>query len=244
MARPQPDRVAEPVVQRLRIRYAKRGRLRFSSHRDFQRAFERAVRRAGIPVAYSAGFSPHPRISYTNAAPTGIGSEAEYLEMALTRAVDLASVQAALDAALPPDLDIVDVIEARSSDFADRMEASVWRIELPGATAEVAQDAVSLLLAAEVAEVSRLTKQGIRTFDVRSAVLRLTVESRSEDNCAILRLVVRHTTPAVRPDDVLQALASVGSLTLATPPRVTRCSQGPLTADASDVSDPFAPDRV
>ena len=50
-----------PTVQRLRVHYAKRGRLRFSSHRDFQRAFERALRRAAVPMAYSAGFSPHPQ---------------------------------------------------------------------------------------------------------------------------------------------------------------------------------------
>lgn len=244
MARPQPDRVAEPVVQRLRIRYAKRGRLRFSSHRDFQRAFERAVRRAGVPVAFSAGFSPHPRISYANAAPTGIGSEAEYLEIALTRPCDVGQVQRVLDKALPADLDIVEVIEARSPDFAERLEASVWRMECFDVDPVVAQTAVDVLLASEIAEVSRLTKQGMRTFDVRHAVLDLVVESSSAPDCAILRLVVRHTTPAVRPDDVLQALGSVGSLALVTPARVTRCSQGPLTADARDVSDPFAPDRV
>ncbi len=244
MARPQPDRVAEPVVQRLRIRYAKRGRLRFSSHRDFQRAFERAVRRAGVPVAFSAGFSPHPRISYANAAPTGIGSEAEYLEIALTRPCDVGNVQRVLDRALPPDLDIVEVVEARTPDFAERLEASVWRIECFDIDSHVIAAAVDALLRADAVEVSRLTKQGIRTFDVRHAVLDLALESSSQPNCAILRLVVRHTTPAVRPDDVLQALASVGSLTMETPARVTRCSQGPLTADTRDVSDPFAPDRV
>ena len=70
-----------PVVQRLRLRYAKRGRLRFISHRDFARALERALRRADAPVAFSAGFSPHPKISYVGAAPTGAASEAEYLEV-------------------------------------------------------------------------------------------------------------------------------------------------------------------
>ena len=72
--------------QRLRLRYAKRGRLRFSSHRDFQRAFERALRRAGVPMAYSQGFNPHPRVSYANSAPTGTASEAEYVEIAVTAA--------------------------------------------------------------------------------------------------------------------------------------------------------------
>ena len=70
------------------MRYAKRGRLRFTSHRDFSRAFERAVFRARVPMAYSSGFNPHPRISYAGAAPTGSASEAEYLEIALADVVD------------------------------------------------------------------------------------------------------------------------------------------------------------
>src|SRR3954453_17708319 len=77
-----------PGVQRLRIRYAKRGRLRFTSHRDFARAFERALRRATVPMGYSAGFSPHPKISYVGAAPTGVASEAEYLEIGLAEERD------------------------------------------------------------------------------------------------------------------------------------------------------------
>ena len=68
-------------MQRLRVRYAKRGRLRFTSHRDFSRAFERALVRSSVPMAYSSGFNPHPRISYAGAAPTGSESEAEYLEI-------------------------------------------------------------------------------------------------------------------------------------------------------------------
>ena len=94
--REQPEQQAPPV-QRLRIRYAKRGRLRFTSHRDFSRAFERAVFRARIPMAYSSGFNPHPRISYAGAAPTGSASEAEYLEIALAQVVDPADVHAELE---------------------------------------------------------------------------------------------------------------------------------------------------
>src|SRR5213079_1779250 len=90
-----------PVVQRIRIRYAKRGRLRFSSHRDFARAFERSLRRAEIPMAYSAGFHPHPKISYVGAAPTGVGSEAEYLEIALAEERDPGLLRAELDGVLP-----------------------------------------------------------------------------------------------------------------------------------------------
>ena len=130
-SRRPPERDIAPVAQRIRLRYARLGRLRFSSHRDFQRALERAIRRAGLPIAYSAGFSPHPKISYANSAPTGAASEAEYVEIGLTEERDPDAVRRELDAALPPGLDIVDAVVARTSDFASRLEASRWRIELP-----------------------------------------------------------------------------------------------------------------
>ena len=133
--RTQPEQHAPPV-QRLRIKYAKRGRARFTSHRDFGRAFERALRRAGVPMAYSSGFSPHPRISYANAAPTGAASEAEYLEIGLAAACDPAAVQAALDAALPPGLDIVEVVVAPPGALADRLTGSRWQAALVGVSAD------------------------------------------------------------------------------------------------------------
>src|SRR3954447_15560769 len=137
----------EPAVQRLRLRYAKRGRLRFSSHRDFQRSLERALRRVEVPMAYSAGFSPHPRISYAGAAPTGAASEAEYVEIAVTARCDPDRLRTALDAALPPGLDVVEVVEARTPGFAERLEASVWRVELPGVDPAAARSALAAFLA-------------------------------------------------------------------------------------------------
>ena len=117
-------------MQRLRVRYAKRGRLRFTSHRDFSRAFERAVFRARIPMAYSSGFNPHPRMSYAGAAPTGSASEAEYLEIALAEVLVPAEVHALLDEALPAGLDILEVVESPGGSLADRLEASRWRIDV------------------------------------------------------------------------------------------------------------------
>ena len=112
MARQARQRVPEgpapdPAVQKLRIRYTKRGRLRFTSSRDFQRALERALRRADVPMAFSAGFHPHPKISYANAAATGTASEAEYFEISVTQRVDVESVREALDEALPEGIDIL-----------------------------------------------------------------------------------------------------------------------------------------
>ena len=66
--------------------------------------------RARVPMAYSSGFNPHPRISYAGAAPTGSASEAEYLELALAQVVDPADIHASLAEALPDGLDVVEVV--------------------------------------------------------------------------------------------------------------------------------------
>ncbi|MGH8877832.1 MAG: TIGR03936 family radical SAM-associated protein [Stackebrandtia sp.] len=241
----QPEQ-QEPVVQRLRVRYTKRGRLRFTSHRDFARALERALRRAGVAIAYSSGFHPHPRVSYQSAAPTGVASEAEYTELALRRATDPAEVARNLDAALPPGLDILEVVEAHTGGFADRLEASRWRIELSDISPADVDAAVAAFLAAEEVTVTRLTKKGNRAFDARSAVVSAKTEPVAEEAspmCAILELVVRQVTPAVRPDDVLSGLSLVANLELPVPPRVTRLAQGPLT-ESGDIADPLHADRV
>ncbi|SDO09770.1 TIGR03936 family radical SAM-associated protein [Actinacidiphila guanduensis] len=254
-------------MQRIRLRYTKRGRLRFTSHRDFQRAFERALRRAGVPMAYSAGFTPHPKVSYANAAPTGVASEAEYLEIALAAARDIEPLRAMLDASLPPGLDVIDAVEARTSGLAERLEASVWQLRLDGVTPQEAKDAAAAFLAAESVEVQRSTKNGTRTFDCRAAVTRLEVVDPQESGaahplvdrhtehteqgadgpqdgaCAILRLVVRHLTPAVRPDDVLSGLRAAAGLAPPVPAAVTRLAQGPLDEESGTVTDPLAPDR-
>jgi radical SAM-linked protein len=221
-------------VQRLRIRYAKRGRLRFTSHRDFARAFERALRRAAIPMAYSAGFSPHPKVSYAGAAPTGVASEAEYLEIALAEQREPDDVRAALDSALPPGLDVLEVVEAVPPPLADRIEASHWRIELPEVSAGDARRAVSDFLALDRAPVEKTTKDGRRTVDTRPPVLEIRVSDAEETDtsprCAILDLVVRHVQPTVRPDDVLTALRQAAALTTPVTPMVTRLAQGLLDA--------------
>ncbi len=236
-----PGREIVPAVQKLRIQHAKRDRLRFTSHRDFQRAFERALKRAGVPMAYSAGFSPHPKISYANAAPTGVASEAEYVEIGVVQVVDPDKLLAVLDEVLPPGLDILAVVEARTPDFVARLEASHWSIELPGTSQETLQGALDAFMSESEVLVDRMTKSGIRTFDARTAVIRANVEMG--DDCAILQVVVRHGVPAVRPDDVLAALKKVADFAQEIPPRVTRLAQGPLLEDGWSVGDPFTLDR-
>jgi radical SAM-linked protein len=248
MARRTPDGPPPPpVVQRVRLHYAKRGRLRFTSHRDFARAFERALRRAAVPMAYSAGFTPHPKISYVGAAPTGVASEAEYLEIGLAAEVDVDELRATLDAALPEGLDIVDAVLAGPGSLPERMHASAWRIELPGVDEATAGAALAEFLARTEVSVERLTKDGRRLLDARAPVVRASVSGAAADGSdhtrAVLDLVVRQVTPTVRPDDVVAALRDVAGLAPTGPPVAARLAQGPLDEDG-EIGDPLAADRT
>ena len=225
-------------MQRMRVRYAKRGRLRFTSHRDFSRAFERALVRARIPMAYSSGFNPHPRISYAGASPTGAASEAEYLEIGLAERVEADRLAADLDDALPDGLDVMEVVEATSGSLGERLEVSRWRIDLPGSAPDDVAPAVAAFLAATSVEVERMTKKGMRAFDSRAAVLALS--ATAYDAGTALEVVLRHTEPAVRPDDVLSGLRHVGGLDAPGTALLTRLEQGPYDAASGAIGDPLS----
>ncbi|HEY6424828.1 MAG TPA: TIGR03936 family radical SAM-associated protein [Pseudonocardiaceae bacterium] len=246
----QPNPSAAPVCK-VRLRYAKRGKLRFTSHRDVARAFERALRRAGLPMAYSQGYHPHPKVSWVGAAPTGVASEAEYVEIQLVAQVDPEVVRAELDAALPEGLAVLEGVLAGSGGLADRVQASRWRIEIPGVDAEQLRQAAAALLAAPELLVQRVTKDGRRMLDARAAIVSLEVEDRPASppvpdqftKCGILTAVVRQVSPAVRPDDVLSALGVVAGLCPPVPVKAIRMAQGRLDDDGGLV-DPLAPDRA
>jgi radical SAM-linked protein len=258
---------AGPAVQYLVVRYAKRGKMRFASHRDVARAFERGVRRAGLPIAYSAGFTPHPKISYAGGAPTGVASEAEYLSLALTSRQAATRVRLRLNAVLPDGIEVIDVTEdaggggkpslgSGGSPAGGPLEASQWEVVLPGVTPAAAERAVAGFLALGEAPVERLTNKGVRSLDARAAVIDMTVlgaepagadpphrdggqraAATGQEDCAILRMVILHMAPAVRPEDVLAALRAGHGIAPSSPPLTTRLAQGSRTLLAGkDVS--------
>ena len=199
-------------------------------------------------MAYSAGFTPHPKISYAGAAAMGAASEAEYLEISVTERLDPDRVRAALDAALPPGLDVVEVVEAGSwvpgrpapgVGVADRAAGRFRRSGGPGGGGVPGGDRGRGRADDEVRRPPVRRPGAGRSTRRRSAARR---PSRSP--CAILRMVVRHATPAVRPDDVLTALRQVAGLTPPVPPMVTRLAQGPLEQESGTVADPLAADRA
>ena len=256
------------------MRFAKRGRARFSSHRDVARAMEWALRRAGVPVALSHGFSPHPRLSWIGAAPTGAASEAEFVEIGLSVDIEPDDLRRELDAVLPEGIVVMrrGALGSRAA-LADRIDGSEWRIEFPGVEPEVLAAAVERSWPPRSVEVERMTKNGMRTLDVGRPACgsagrchgwsrrpspgrwpsRTTGRRHSSGRdgdarartavCGTLSAVVRHTTPAVRPDDVVSALRSVAGLEPPVPVKSTRTAQGRLDDDGA-LLDPLEMDRA
>ncbi|MDP4013731.1 MAG: TIGR03936 family radical SAM-associated protein [Candidatus Nanopelagicales bacterium] len=240
----KPPHEAQPVAQRLWLRYRKTDRMRFASHRDFQRSLERAVRRAGLPVASSGGFSPHPRISYTNAAPTGVASEAEYLELGLATCVDLGEVKDDLNNALPCGFGIVTVAPKAAGRLTDLLEASQWRLEFPGVAGPDMAAACDRLHGLAPVTVTRVSHKGRRDLIVTDALVSTGVTGEFSDSggeCAILHMVVRNVTPSVRPSEVLTALTEQAELVAKQPVLVTRLAQGPMD-ELGMIGDPLAVD--
>jgi radical SAM-linked protein len=229
MARPTPVRRPDPV-QRLRVRYAKLGPARFASHRDIARALERAIRRAEIPVAYSSGFSPHPRLSYANPAPTGAASRAEYLHIGLAQTRDPDLVRQLLTRAMPAGLPITSVVPIEPGEkLADLLTASAWRVELG-----VGVDPVRLTAACarlvdgpDAVIVRRQSGRGERVLDVRAALRGLSVDGTD------LMVLLAHGEPSVRPDDVVAALGQLDSSLTSGDVRFTRLAQGRLDGPAA-----------
>ena len=216
--RKQPPR-QPPPVQRLRIKYAKRGAARFSSHRDFSRAFERALRRANVPMAYSSGFNPHPRISFANAAPTSASSEAEYVEIALAQICDPLEIARVLAAVMPPGLPILQIYEgAPGTSLGAELTASSWAIQFPEATPAVLEQAVQQLLASDEIEIERETKSGTKTTDIRPAI----VSAEAEVDSVVV--VIKQDEIPLRPSDVVVGLRK--SVDLPGSALYTRLAQG------------------
>ena len=210
---------------RLRIRFAKLGKIRWTSHRDLARMWERAFRRVQLPLAYSEGFSPRPKISFGLALPTGHESVAEYLDIelasedgtdvegAVVEGVVLPGLAGRLSAALPVGVDAtaVAVLPPGSPSLQEEVGSCTWR--WTAAPAEGSEPWGAARIGSRVAEVlaaSRLeitrTRKGTEAIeDVRPGIVSLEVVEEGAEG-VVLSAELAAAPRAVRPADVLAAL--------------------------------------
>ena len=198
---------------KLRVRHTKLGKVRFTSHRDSARHWERAVRKAQVPLAYSAGFTPRPRMSFGLALPTGGESLAEYLDMELAPSTeqDLHELRARFGAALPVGYEVTAVVERDhgSPSLQEDVVACSWQLTLHGVSHEQAVEAAATVLAAPSLMVERERKGQRAVDDVRGAIEDLSVASlddATDDPRPRLCAVLATNGRGLRPTELVATL--------------------------------------
>lgn len=189
---------------RMRVRYSKLGKVRFVSHRDGARLWERALRRVALPVAFTEGFTPRPRLSFGLALPTGAESVAEYLDIDLVAGApvdDAPAAVRALSETLPVGMDVqvIAAVEApdggRLPSLQDEVTSTTWELSGPGIDPDALESACARLLAAEELPIERERKGRTRVDDVRAQVLDLRPDPTGTRLVADLATVGRSLRP-------------------------------------------------
>jgi radical SAM family uncharacterized protein/radical SAM-linked protein len=169
-----------PVRPYVMLRFARRGPVRYLGHLDEARAMDRALRRSGLPVAYSEGFNPRAKLAFGPPLPVGAESEAELCALELTHPVALDEVLRRLRPELPPGLELLTAVaghRGRRSPLAD-LQWAEWELTLGGVRADDVARAVSELLDADEVVVNRRTKSGEGPCNIRRGIARLTVDAQ------------------------------------------------------------------
>lgn len=200
--------------QRLRIIFAKGPQLKYISHLDLALAWERALRRAGLPLAYSHGYNPQAKIQLASGLPLGYTGSAEVMDIILTEPTSPAEFAARVRPVLPPGLNLADVEEVppKTPALQSALRQAVYQVavetELP---ADELAGRITHLLAADRFEQQRIRKQRPETFDLRPLINDVCLEAVRAGQVVLRMQLSAGQHGNVRPDAVLAALGLAGA---------------------------------
>jgi radical SAM-linked protein len=192
---------------KVRARFTKVGKVRWTSHRDVARMWERALRRAAVPVSYTAGFTPRPQLSFGLALPTGCESIAEYLDIALDGPVEPGDLAREVGSMLPEGVDVVasGILEPGTNSLQEDVSSCLWEIHVPGVVPGDLDVAIERALDAGSLPIQRERKGRDVVDDLRPSVLALSCAGSDTDGAVLLAEL--GTRPrGVRPAELAQAL--------------------------------------
>jgi radical SAM-linked protein len=196
-----------------RLLYTKRGKVRFLGHRDVARNLERAFRITQLPLSFSEGFNPHPKISFGLALTTGFESDAEYLDVEFAEPVDLEALPAALTAALPVGIEVVAAtwLDDRAPALQEAVTSVVWQVEVRAlddrpADVRILGAAIDSALAADHIECTKVRKGRTQSDDIRPVIRRLEITHHrtTVDGAPIVEMEL--ASKGAKPTEVLAAI--------------------------------------
>ncbi|MDH4163129.1 MAG: TIGR03960 family B12-binding radical SAM protein [Nitrospirota bacterium] len=171
---PRPSAAVNPeMLSKIRIKYAKTGKIRFLSHLDFMTLLHRAVMRANIPIAFSQGFNPHPKMAFGPPLSVGMESDAEFFDMETDPLVDLLTVTKELNHALPEGLRILEarIVPRKTPSLAGAITRYQYSVTIPGSRRSGVEERIHALLQRSSVEVSREGK----SKDIRPGITAIAV---------------------------------------------------------------------
>jgi len=192
--------------QRLRIRFTRDETLKYIGHLDMARTWQRIARRADLPLAYSEGFNPQPRMSFAAALPVGCTSDHEELDLVLSPACVIDEVKAQLDRALPPGMKVFAIEEMPLKAPALQMQLAAAEFEI---TVE-GEETIGLLLervAQFLAATEIMRDRRGKVYNLRPLVQTLSIAPAHADRAAVIRSLLQATPEGTgRPDELAAAL--------------------------------------
>lgn len=193
---------------KVRLRFTKLGKIRFLGHRDLARCWERAIRRAGLPIAYSEGFSPRPKMHYGLALPVGAESHAEYMDIDLSVDIDLGDLAELLGDGMPVGVEVTGVAEVPSN--AEALQAVVdrctWEFELTCTTVDEVARNVRELMERDDVPLTFERKGKALTENVRPALLSVEVSPDLRDAAVVVVADLATKPRSIRPSEFLSCL--------------------------------------
>lgn len=197
-------------VQRLRVTYSQQGALRYVGHLDVVRTWERALRRAGVPLAYSEGFNPQAKLQFASGLPLGTTGRAEIMDVVLTEVTDPSAFADQVTPHLPAGLAIVAVADAplKTKALQGLLRSSLWQVDMQtDLSAEELLEKVRSFMDSASVEATRNRKGKQASYDLRSLVLDIQVADAPEAGWQRLMMTLRSEPSATgRVDAVLAAL--------------------------------------
>ncbi len=197
-------------VQRLRLTFTRGEEMKYITHLDLMRFWERALRRAEIPVAYSEGFSPHAQIALASPLPVGTTSEAELMDVFLDRTMTPREFRERASPQLPPAVTIARIEEAGMAlpSLQAEVRSAEYDVDVAPAAGFDVGAAITAFLAAEMVPWEHKRENETRSYDIRALVLDLSMNpGAANDGSVRLGMVLKNdNTGSGRPDQVAAAL--------------------------------------
>lgn len=198
-------------MMKMRVQLTKGEPIRYISHLDYARAIERAIRRAKLPAAYSAGFNPHMKIAFASALAVGVTSRAEYMDIELTAEMTPVDFQQQLAAQLPPGIELKDVtaIDIKQAALMASVNCAAYSIAAPlrnAASNDAVADSVAAFNTAAAVIYTKHTPKGLREIDVKTYMAQPVAVSVADAMVKLQLLVKIMPTGSIKPTAVLDVL--------------------------------------